>query len=59
MGGAKDWEAQMREHKAQWDRWNKICPPGFEDAAIKEYITGKQPERPEYDIKSGGSSLDD
>ena len=26
MGGAKDWEAQQREHKAQWDRWNKICP---------------------------------
>jgi|DEB0MinimDraft_10_1074344.scaffolds.fasta_scaffold06655_11 hypothetical protein len=59
MGGAKDWEAQTREHKRQWARWNEICPPGFEDAVIKEHITGKQPERPAYDIRSGNSPLDD
>jgi hypothetical protein len=59
MGGAKDWEAQQREHKKQWDRWNEICPSGFDDVAIKEHMTGKAAPRPEYDKESGGSSLDD
>lgn len=57
MGGAKDWEAQMRDHKRQWKDWDEICPDGFVDADIKEDMTGKAPPRPEYDKESGESSL--